>query len=319
MEAGTVQPIKVNETTGKPDFSDMSPAPQLSRDGNYSYVDAKNGTITKNEKGEIVVRLRLRPNFEDAEIKIIAGQNKWHYGEQVYVFKDWKDFRRYDWKYSLNDLFSTEQKVIPTNRVHPRVAKEIIRDEDLKEMIDDPRVAIEKGKGLGPGSIPVRVKRVGNKLYVSNAVGAPDEYAGTIPKNLRAAFILKPGEVKFLAPDHEIRYFREDGFLKRHYTASLKLFNDELTHIDAYYADAIQPITLRERGVTSGIVDLQHVYPMGRTIVPGKRGKKAVVRIYSGTSDANTSQYDMDILKVLTEMSEGSDQRLSGQVYLPGR
>jgi hypothetical protein len=112
-----------------------------------------------------------------------------------------------------------------------------------------------------------------------------------------------------------IRYFKEKGFLKRHYTASFKLFDDTLTKIDAYFADAIQPITLRERGVTTGIADLQHTYPMGRTIVPGKAGSKAKVRIYSGTSDANTSQYDLDPLKMLIEMSEGSERRASGQVY----
>ena len=289
----------------------------LRDDGGYSFVDAKNGTLARNEKGEIVVRLRLRPDFGDPAIQKLANGETWHYGEQVYVFKDWKDFRRYDWKHSLEDLFHPENHSGAPGRVRPSQAKELLRDHDLKELYTDTRVMSEKGKGLGPGSIPVRIRRIKDKLYISNGVGAREEYAGTIPLSLRGQFILKEGEIKFLSPDHEIRYFKHEGFIKRHYTASFKLFNDELTHIDAYYADAIQPLTLRERGVNSGILDLQHTYPMGRTVVPGKNGKKAVVRIYGGTSDANTSQYDLDMLTVLKEMSANSERRLSGQVYVP--
>jgi hypothetical protein len=311
---GAVTPVKV-DASGRPTFSDMSPAPQLRPDGGYSFVDAKNGTMTRNEKGEIVVRMRLRPDFGDEQIKKIAHGNSWHYGEQVFVFKDWNEYRHYEWKHALEDLFQPANTAGAAKRVHPTTAKEIIRDTDLVEMFKDERVYAPKGKGLGPGSIPVRVRREGDKLFISDGVGAKEQYAGVIPKDSRKSFILKEGEVKFLAPDHEIRYFKEKGFLKRHYTASFKLFDDTLTKIDAYFADAIQPITLRERGVTTGIADLQHTYPMGRTIVPGKAGSKAKVRIYSGTSDANTSQYDLDPLKMLIEMSEGSERRASGQVY----
>ena len=316
---GSIAAVKVDALTAKPNFYDMSPKPELKADGTYSFIDAKNGTIAQNEKGEIVVRLRLRPDFSNPGIRALAGGQSWHYGEQVYVFRNWKDFRHYNWDNSLSDLFHPHADLDKITRVRPRIAREILRDEDLKEMINDPRVDVSKGKGLGPGSIPIRMERVGNKLYISNGVGAPAEYAGTIPKINRANFILKTGEVKFLTLDHEIRYFKEGSFIKRHYTASFKLFNDELTHIEAYFADAIQPLTLRERGVTSGILDLQHIYPMGRTIVPGNAGRKAIVRIYSGSSDANTSQYDMDVMQVLQEMSLGSSQRLSGQVYVPSR
>jgi hypothetical protein len=312
---GMVKKVKVDPATGKPNFQDMSPAPQLGADGHYSFVDAKNGTIARNEKGEIVLRVRLRPDFGNKQIQKLAGNRQWHYGEQVYVFKDWNEFRRYDWKHSLEDLFQPKNTSGAANRIRPVEAKEILRDTDLVEHYKDARVMLEKGKGMGPGSIPVRIRREGNKLFISDGKGATERYAGTIPKNARDRFVVGDGEVKYLTPDHEIRYFSENGFTKRHYTASFKLFNDDLTKMELYYADAIQPITLRERGVTSGIPDLQHTYPMGRTIVPGKAGRKAKVRIFSGTSDANTSEYEMDVLNFLLEMSPGSERRLSGQVY----
>lgn len=338
---GTIQPIPVDATTGKPAFKDMSPAPQLGPDGNYTFVDAKNGTITRNKKGQIVVRSRLRPDFNSADVKAIAGDQYWHYGEQVFVFNNWKEFRRYDWKHSLEDLLQPSNQAGAASRVRPVTAREIIRDTDLKELYTDPRV-IEGKKGLGPGSIPIYTRREGDAVFISDGVGAREYYAGTISPAYRKNFILADGQVKFLAPDHEIRYFKDHNFMKRHYSGSYKLFNDELTHIDAYYADATQPIALSERGVTSGIVDLQHSYSMGRTIKPGTpidskvakmnpqvRAKikaktkaefiaedtKAYVHIFAGTSDANTAEYTLDVVKMLEEMSPGSPQRASGQVY----
>lgn len=170
---------------------------------------------------------------------------------------------------------------------------------------------------MGPGGIPVRVLRQGNQLFVSEARDAPLLNAGTIPPSQLEGFPLVDGQVNYVTFDHEIRYFKAGKYLKRHYTASIKFWDPTLTQITAYYADAIQPRELYELGYRSGIVDLQHVYPMGRTLHTNSRGQTSV-RVYAGVSDAHTAQYDFDLVRLLSEMGTGSaSRRASGQVYTP--
>jgi hypothetical protein len=119
--------------------------------------------------------------------------------------------------------------------------------------------------------------------------------------------------------DHEIRFFEQrlgaTRFCKRHYSAAVKLFDPSLTRVELYYADVIQPKTPEERGLDSGIIDLQHVYPMGRSLL--EVNDRGIVRVFAGASDAHTTVYDFDLLKLLTEMADDSPRRKSGQVYCP--
>jgi hypothetical protein len=282
---GVPRPVKVGHD-GRPAFRDLSPPPVPRRGGGHAFVDAKNATIAGNERGQIVVRTRMRPDFTDPEVRALAGGRTWRYGEQVFVFDDLADLQRYDWRNAMKDLFT------PGGR-----GKVLLTDADLGESFDDPRVSRSHGKGMGPGTLPVRVRRAGDDLFVSDARGAPERHAGRIAPRFRRGFPLADGEVKYVAFDHEIRWFQDRGFTKRHYSLSVKLFDETLTRIDAYYPDVVQPKRLYERGSKSGIVDLHHVYPMGRMILAD-----AKVRVTGGASDAHTPLYDFDVLKLLTEM-----------------
>lgn len=313
---GTPLAVTVNKETKRPKFLDLSPKPFKSSDGDMIYLDAKNATISQNEAGQIVVRTRLRPDFENPYFIEVTKGKTWKYAEQVFVFDKYADLEKYDWKYAIEDLFDKDLKAAANGRLKPKVAKTIITDKDLPEMYKSTKVMESKGKGLGPGTIPVRVRRAGNKLYVSDAVNAPEYMAGTIPANMLSSFPVKSGEVKFVTFDHEIRYFEDtrggSKFVKRHYTASIKLFDDSLTKIDGYYSDVIQPKTLHEIGDNAGIADLQHVYPMGRTL--NTENGVTGVTVYGGASDAHTTAYKFNLVTLLTEMGTNSPRRATGQV-----
>lgn len=308
--SGTPKPVKVDRR-GFPRFRDLSPPPGVSA------VDAKNAVVSHNERGQIVVRTRMRPDFKAKDVKALAGKTTWGYGEQVFVFEDERALRGYDWSHALTDLFKPGTG---GDRVRPVSARVLLTDADLREAQDDPRVIGAKGKGMGPGTQPVRVRRAGDELFLAEAKGAPERRVGVIPKRHRAAFPVADGEVKYVAFDHEIRWFGDQRaaqtYTKRHYSLSVKLFDDSLTHVDAYYADVVQPVRRYERGGASGILDLHHVYPMGRTIA--ERGGKPVVRVVGGASDAHTPLYEFDVMKLLAEMSTTSPRRQTGQVYVPG-
>jgi len=201
-------------------------------------------------------------------------------------------------------------------RARPMLSKVIMRDSQLKELYTDPKVYTAKGKGMGPGTAPIRVVRRGDQLFASDGKNATEIAAGKVPKD----FSLKDGEVSYIAFDHEIRYFKDvrgqDEFLKRHYSLSIKQFDPSLTKVKAYYADALQPRQLHELGYNSGIADLQHVYPMGREVIQGADGV-AKVRVSLGVSDAHTEIIEVDILSLMNELTPGSARWKSGQVYVP--
>ncbi len=295
---GLPEAIPTDSTTGKPAFLDLSPAP-VRHGSATSFIDAKNATIYQNEQGQIVVRTRLRPDFADPWVAERARGEKWKYAEQVFVFRDLAHLQSYDWKNCIDDLFAAPNAAAPSH-AQPLSARTVLKDADLTEHFRDAHLVTEKGKGLGPGTIPVRLRRQGNHLYLSETKGAEELDLGKIPTG--ASIPIPEGEARYVTFDHEIRYFQDRGFLKRHYTASIKLWNAALTHIEIYKADAIQPIEGYERGENSGIVDLHHVYPMGRIIGRNASGKP-VVKVFAGVSDAHTAQYDFDMMNLLTEMA----------------
>ena len=313
-ERGVPKAIPVGHD-GKPSFFNLSPAPTL-HEGAYSFIDAKNATIYTNEDGKIVVRTRLRPDFNAKWVKELSGGREWHYGEQVFVFDSFEDLQAYDWSHALQDVFRPgEDKDV--KRIRPSTARIALTDKDLKEHFTDERVLSEKGKGMGPGAVPVRLERRGGRLYLSDAKGMEEHDLGEIPAGRLAGFPIPEGQVKYVTFDHEIRYFQDHGFTKRHYSTSIKLWDPTLTRIEAYYADAIQPTEDYERGVNTGVVDLHHVYPMGRIISKDPATGKTVVKVFAGASDAHTAQYNFDMMKLLMEMGADSERTESGQVYLP--
>ncbi len=308
--------VEVDPQTGKPAFSNMSPAPKRTDDV-WAFVDAKNGTIAQNEAGEIVIRTRMRPDFGNPIVKAMAGDKHWQYAEQVFVFKNWQAFKDYNWNDALVDLFG-KRGLLPTESTEgPSLSKIIILDTDLTENLtsSDPNLKVEvrsaehpdaKGKGLGPGTRPVRIQRKGNQLFTSDGPGAPEHFAGDIPENRLNDFPIVDGGVTYLTFDHEIRYVKQkvngQTLMRRHYSASLKFFDSTLTNIIFYRPDAIQPKTKHELGFNSGITDLLHVYPMGFAIA--KSGNSSVVRVYAGASDAHTTIYDFNILRLMLEMKK---------------
>ncbi len=315
---GQPKPVVVGEDR-RPKFMNLSPAPLLGGKGEKPlFVDSKNGTMYQNELGQIVVRTRMRPDFKDPRVQALAGDKKWSYGEQVFVFEDLAHLQAYDFRHALSDLFG---KHGDEPRVRPLESKVLLTEHQLVEQFDDARVMQGHHKGMGPGTTPVRLSRVGDALYLSEDKHGESRLVGTIPKAARAGFPVAAGEVKYVSFDHEIRYFKDQRggakFQKRHYSMAVKLFDPTLTKIEAYYADVVQPKRMYERGRTSGIVDLHHVYPMGRTLGTDARGKPTV-RVYGGASDAHTPLYEFDVMKLLVEMSAGGKRRASGQVYVPG-
>ncbi|MES2965995.1 MAG: hypothetical protein V4760_19085, partial [Bdellovibrionota bacterium] len=304
---GLPSKVEVDRETGKPDFQNMSPAPRFI-EGQWLYVDAKNATIAQNELGQIVVRTRLRPDFKHPYVEKLARGDRWEYAEQVFVFENWSHFRSYDWNDALVDLFGQRASEPTSSARAPLTAKTIIREADLKEHLksNDPnlRIASEKPKGLGPGTRPIRLERRGQELFGADAPGAPAVSLGNIPARLMEKFPIADGDVVYVTFDHEIRYMYQkvgsSNLRRRHYSASIKIFDPTLTRIVDYLPDVIQTVTPAERGLNSGILDLQHVYPMGWTISPNAQGK-SIVRVYAGASDAHTTIYDFNMIRLLAE------------------
>lgn len=304
---GLPKKVEVDPSTGKPAFMDLSPAPRMV-DGQVLYVDAKNATIAQNADGQIVVRTRLRPDFKHPYVARLARGDRWDYAEQVFTFRDWSHFRSYDWGDSLVDVFGLRGREGTVSVEGPLVSKTIIRDTDLKENLRsndrNTRIASEKPKGLGPGTRPIPLTRKGNELFGADGVGARAVSLGKIPPSLLTQFPVKDGETIFATFDHEIRYVYQTvngkQLRRRHYSASIKIFDRTLTNMTHYLPDVIQTVTPAERGLNSGILDLLHVYPMGWVLATNSKGKQ-VVRVYGGASDAHTTVYDFNIIRLLSE------------------
>ncbi|RYZ69176.1 MAG: hypothetical protein EOP05_15235, partial [Proteobacteria bacterium] len=186
---GVPLPVAIDPVTKRPDFKDLSPAPQKKANGKYSEIDAKNATISMNELGEIVVLPRLRPNFSgDREMSELFDGDKWTYAEQTFIFKNWTEFRAYNWADAMADLAGKGDQVQRHSPVRPVYVKELIRDSDLKEHLkadpNQPNVQIVKGeKGLGPGTRPVRIRRAGDLILISDGPGLPERIHGVLSES----------------------------------------------------------------------------------------------------------------------------------------
>lgn len=292
-------------------FGSLSPSPVMRADGSIRVVDAKNGIVARNEDGKIVVFTRYRPDFGDPEIHKLAGDTKWGYADQVFVFEP-GDFEKYDWSHALEDLFG---KGGGEKRVRPLQAKVLFTDKDLKERLTDPRILKEKGIGFGPGTPLTRLRREGNKLYAAEYAGAP-EIQQAIPPSALHSFYLKEGEIQYFSFHHQARYFDQSGFVKRNYSAPAVFFDRTMTEVRAYYADAIQPLSASERS-GGGVLDLHGIlYLMGRRI--DLEGDRMVLSAVGGGNDTRTVEVTVSIMQLLLEMAPGSERWNSGQIYIPG-
>jgi hypothetical protein len=149
--------------------------------------------------------------------------------------------------------------------------KEYLRVRDR----DQGKLEIIKGeKGMGPGTRPLRVQRVGDLLLASDGPGLPMYIHDVILPSERASFPMRDGEVVNVKLDHEIRKVKQKsatGTLKRrHYSAVAKILNARMDEMTDYLPDVVQPKDPYELGKDSGILDLLHVYPMGTGIIPPK-------------------------------------------------
>lgn len=315
--SGMFEPVQIG-SDGRPQYKNLSPFPKSKPNQmGHTFIDAKNATITQNELGHIVVRTRMRPDFSDKEIMNLAGSLKWKYAEQIFEFENMKEMQAYDWQFAMEDLFGKKGK---TDRIRPLQAKVLMKDSQLMEQIKDVSVNTSKGKGMGPGTTPVRFERRGNQLWISSGKNAPAQLASEIPRALQDKIGLVDGQVSYISFDHEIRYLKDErdgqSFDKRHYSVSGKKFDPTLTQIEAYYADMLQPNSRLETGAKTGIGDLQHLYPMGSEVILDSLGK-AIIRFSMGISDAHTELVEVDPLQLLLEFSPGSDRWKTGQIYSP--
>lgn len=318
-DEGRPKPVAV-DANGRPAFRDLSPAPRLKADGGYAFLDAKNAVVATNEDGHLVVRTRFRPQSDDPAFAAHPGVKPWGYGEQVFVFTSFDEMQSYDWSHALDDVLAGHAGRLAQveGRVRPLQAKLIAIDDTFHELYPKNVLAPGKGKGFGPGTAPVRVRRVGDEVFLSEGKGAPERNIGVVPASLQKTFPLADGAVTHLTFDHEVRYCVDRrasdagpvDAIKRVYSASIKQWDAQLTTLKRVYADVIQPLQRHQR-TGSGILDLHHTYPMGRVILNG------LVRVTAGECDAHTASYDFDVMQLLAEMADGGAREATGQVYRP--
>jgi hypothetical protein len=270
-----------------------------------------------------VVRTRFRPQADDPAFAAHKSVKPWAYGEQVFVFASFAQMQSYDWSHALDDVLAAQDGSVSQDaRVKPLTAKLVAVDDTYRELYPREILTPGKGKGFGPGAPPVRVRREGDVVYLSEGKGAKEQKLGVIPEALRATFPVAAGDVVHVSFDHEVRYCDDKRAsaagdvvaTKRVYSASIKLWDASLTTVKKVFADAIQPLALHQRSA-SGILDLHHTYPMGRVIVGDDEA--ALLRVTSGECDAHTASYDVDVMALLGEMADGGAREQRGQVYRP--
>jgi hypothetical protein len=292
---GEPQPIHVDPKTRLPEFEDLSPAPVKIKEAftdskgdfhaaRYRTIDAKNATVSVNENGEVVVLARLRPDFtNDPEMVDLFDHRPWDYAEQTFLFRNWDEFKAYDRRDLMVDLAGKASSEKTFGKIRPVIARELVRDKDLHEYLkvrdqDLGKLEIIKGqKGMGPGTRPLRIQRIGDLLLASDGPGLPMYVHEVLLPSERETYPMKEGEVVYVKLDHEIRKIYQQtpsGKLKRrHYSAVAKILDSKMAEMTDYLPDVVQPKNEYELGKDSGILDLLHVYPMGIGITP-KAGMK---------------------------------------------
>ncbi len=261
--------------SGAPRLIALSPQPLLGKDGSFAVVDAKNGILLSDNRGR--VRLLSRHRYASRDGRLPEGFTPADYSEQSYPLSKAELERGPDWDRLMGELAS----------------RETLRAEGLAEHYPAGRLWKGGSKGLGPGAPPVRVRRRGNTLFVSEGYGYPWVKAGRLPKGPASA--LSDGQTAFLSFDHEIRFLDAGGKRKRVYTLSVKLRDASLSRVIGYYADAVQPVTGYETD-NPGIPDLWHVYPTGRVI-----DEDGSVVTYEGAADSNVVRRRWNLAKLLSE------------------
>ena len=207
-EAGRPLPVPVDANTGRPDFKNLSPPPRAKAGGGFAFLDAKNAVVATNENGNLVVRTRFRPQSDDPAFASHPGSKPWGYGEHVFVFTSFAEMQAYHWDHALDDVLSGHEGVLAKieGRVRPLEAKIIAVDDTFHELYPQAVLAPGKGRGFGPGTAPVRVRREGNDVFLSEGKGAEERKIGVVPSALAARFLVADGEVMYLSFDHEVRY-----------------------------------------------------------------------------------------------------------------
>ncbi len=171
-----------------------------------------------------------------------------------------------------------------------------MRSEQMEEFYPKDKLWPGSGKGMGPGAQPVRIRRAGSKLFVSEGWGFPWIPAGNLSQ--RAQAYLENRETFFLSMDHEIRILNIENRRKRVYTLSAKLYNGSLDKVVSYAPDLVQP--QREHETRNwGLGDLWHVYPTGRLILP-----TGELDTFEGAADANVIRRRWNLPQLLDEMAE---------------
>jgi hypothetical protein len=318
-EDGIFLPPKVDENGRPIGIINLSP----------EGLDAKNGTLYVDDEGQVVLRTRMR-GFDLCP----------NYAEQVWVFKDWKEFLAYQkewkgWHTDLTEGSKHEDGAIKPNprRVRPVRAHIAATEASFPEFYPQDQLAIRTPgakrknihesphfRGFGPGTRPVRIAREGDQLYFSDGKFATQHFAGRIPSELLDTFVVPDGEVRTLTFDHQLRVLHKQvesmKLPRRVYSATLKLWNAGADRIELLYSDAIQPVTPSSRG--GGIPDLEHVYPEGWVDVPAESpDAPARLALYAGVADASTERILIDLLALLAEMSGDSPRKKTGQVAPP--
>ena len=277
FDAGGVPRIE-RDADFRPVIALLSPEPFV-RDGpkdHSAVVDAKNGLIMTNAKGEL--RLHSRHRYQAEDPRLPDGFTPAPYAEQSFPLPAGFPASQPDWPALMSRL--AEHETLRSDRL----------EEHYAAAKGDPGAL----KGLGPGAQPVRIRRRGGRLFVSEGWGFPWVEAGALPRPARAH--LKNGRSYFLGFDHEIRTLRMGGKTKRVYTLSVKLWDPSLDKVLAYGADLVQPSRPWETE-NPGIPDLWHVYPTGRVL-----NQDGTVDTWEGAADANVVRRRWSLPTLLAEL-----------------
>lgn len=268
-------PRVARDEAGAPRLVALSPEPLRNSDGTFSVVDAKNGVLAADNAGN--ARMLSRHRYAASDPRLPTSFSPADYAEQSFPLSRNELERGPDWSRLMKDL----------------AAREALRGTDLPEHYPAERLWNGAAKGHGPGAPPVRMRRRGGSLFVSEGFGYPWVWAGSVPKN--TATVLADGQTAFLSFDHEIRFLNVGGKRKRVYSLSLKLRDAALDRVIAYYADAVQPQRPYETA-NPGIPDLWHVYPTGRVI-----NDDGTVDTFEGAADSNVVRRRWNLARLLTE------------------
>ncbi len=294
-------------------------------------TEAKNALISRNDKGEIVLRTRLM----------------WHgapgkYTQQVWIFKNWGEFLKYQsnwegWSDQLEAGKNGEVLAPKAGLVGPVRARTVFVEESFNNLYDpaavsppSERVNIHQSPathGHGPGAKPISWWVVDGQLYFNEGKNAPTYWGGEAPKDLP----IRKGIITF---DHELtttqRQLRlADGSTldrkTREYWGNGVLWDENHYEPLMVFHGMTQPGAEVTKG--GGIQDLAwHMYWMGAVpdsdATPVTEGKiptgavPAKIMLSGGGGDANVPVARVSFPDMLRQMFD-SKRVATGQVSAP--